>query len=894
MRYEDLVNEKLLSPSIAELLVDERKRQVSLRSTSYLSLAFNAGLLYTVLVQAYVLARSIKEEEKVSDLGYSSTILNNIKDTWSMDCQTEHDFREGKLWVFSFLMQCAREGKTELLEKDSLDILKVVNKALDEANKNTRKRNAPLTEEELLAYLKSLSLLRNTEIDWENMRFIFNTNETVCEIDCQPFICFWNNRQNTRSDVRTNNCYVIISAKKSKQAGELCVSMLPLGSKDSTLKSKQVSWQASHNETIRMILKSLEIPNDWLAIEECWCDLAFIRRLADTVKIVLPKYWNIKGSDKKSLDIRDKLIELFEDQAIQISLSAKKGTNKKIVISDLDNVLFGLFINHGIFKTMRDMFDDPNAHNATNSEKLFMLFLDALVTNEEKQQYLSECDHSITLHINALKAKVPYENSPQFRIRSREIKAEWHAYTILKAAGIQADNLFADKESIYSIDDYYNMIRNPQTTPVDDLKQVLHLLIEIYGALLNNLDPKAINRVKQSYSGYVRIDEDKYYSDIQRIRSEIENETLECLFERFSSIVEKSANNMLVKHILGREHICDLGLIRAFQNDIRDELEKQNKEVLKPSDAQQIPLESNKKIFISYSHEDKDKVQVFVDHWLAKGFNVYIDEERFKNGVSWLTTAQKAIREECAVFVLFVSKHSVVSNAVRAELDCAKEAAVQKYIGDQSMIDRFVQLVNLDEKMTVSKLLKDIILHDPDNLHKDIAHDLQETLLGINKFSTLQDLHSLDNEIREILEYQPPNKEKIRDIQYTDLEQRIAKFYTFLKYGDGEDSDWTTENIDNYFHGIDESAPSLSNCIYPIVASMKETRIHRDNITMVGYETVNGGGDKGTHINYILTSRPLMSPDDYYCIPIRERVGDDCSWMVVPLLISYRRLTGKE
>ena len=74
---------------------------------------------------------------------------------------------------------------------------------------------------------------------------------------------------------------------------------------------------------------------------------------------------------------------------------------------------------------------------------------------------------------------------------------------------------------------------------------------------------------------------------------------------------------------------------------------------------------------------------------------------------------------------------------------------------------------------------------------------------------------------------------------------------------------------------------------------MKETKIHRDNITMVGYEMVNGNGERGSLTNYILTSRPLMSPDDYYCIPHKARVGDDCTWMADPLLISYNRIRSK-
>jgi hypothetical protein len=150
-------------------------------------------------------------------------------------------------------------------------------------------------------------------------------------------------------------------------------------------------------------------------------------------------------------------------------------------------------------------------------------------------------------------------------------------------------------------------------------------------------------------------------------------------------------------------------------------------------------------------------------------------------------------------------------------------------------------------------------------------------------------IEKFDCEILEMLTFHEDPVSTMRDSVYTDLELQVAKFYTFLKYGD--DCDWAAKNIDEYFHGYSDASPSLSHCIYPIVASMKETKIHRDNITMVGYEMVNGRADSGERTNYILTTRPLTSPDDYYCIPHEARVGDDCSWMADPLLISYKRMT---
>lgn len=909
MRYDDLINKKMMTRSVAELLFDEKQRVKSFRSASYPSFALNIGLLYTVFVQAYVIARSIKKGEAVSSEGYPSMFLDNIKETWQFADGKGLSVRDGKLWIFSFLIHCANAGVDELFEKNAAQAISVAKNAILEANKNARKFSALLSEEEFEKYVKALPLLRTTEIDLEKMRFVFHTDgteENAYTIDCQPFLYFWDNRKNVRSQTPTADCYIIMSLRKGKQLGELCVNLMPLNSKDSEIKIKQIYWQASKNETVRMIFKSLEIPTDWLSIEECWCDLAFMQRLANVAEIVLPKYWMIGASALKKVDIKDRFSKLFNDAAIRASLFSGKRMNSGFLVNQIDNVLFGLFINFGIFRTMRDIFDDSDCPNEKNAQRLFCLFIDAFadkkyIKPEEKQVYIDECNRQIDEHISALKTKVPYEESPQFIRRSCEIKAEWRAYTVLKAAGIRADNLFADKESIYSIDDYYNMVQNTKTSVEDDLKQVLGLLIEIYGALLEN---KSQSDSELGSAG-MRIDEDKYYSDMQRIRNEIKDYGLEKRFDRFEDIVKRSENNETVEGILGRDRICEAENVYNFKTDIFAAMNREKrKDPASKSSDNSVDL-SKRFIFVSYSHKDVDKVKLFVDHWKALGFEVYIDSERFHRGMSWTPTALRAIRNEnCALVTVFMSENSVISDAVHTELACAQEVAEKRFKDDPEMKERFIHPVNLDEKRDIKQIVLQTKLHDSNNAHISTATDIGGIITGVSIYSSMKDLGTgkLDAEIREMIDYKPAGSEAMRDSNYTELERQVVNFYTFLKYGDG--CNWTIKEIDAYFQGNEEYitpaaqeneeyTASITHCIYPIVASMKETKIHRDNITMVGYEMVNGAGEKGDRTNYILTSKPLMSPDDYYCIPHEARVGEDCTWMVDPLLISYKRMMGK-
>jgi len=57
-------------------------------------------------------------------------------------------------------------------------------------------------------------------------------------------------------------------------------------------------------------------------------------------------------------------------------------------------------------------------------------------------------------------------------------------------------------------------------------------------------------------------------------------------------------------------------------------------------------------------------------------------------------------------------------------------------------------------------------------------------------------------------------------------------------------------------------------------------------VTLLGYEIVKGKGCVGHSENYILSSKKLMT-DDYYCIPNYRRVGEDCSWMIEPLMVPH-------
>lgn len=78
-------------------------------------------------------------------------------------------------------------------------------------------------------------------------------------------------------------------------------------------------------------------------------------------------------------------------------------------------------------------------------------------------------------------------------------------------------------------------------------------------------------------------------------------------------------------------------------------------------------------IFLSYSRTDKDIVNQLISQLEAAGHTVWIDREGIRGGEQWRQKIVEAI-ESGPIFLLVLSKNSVASDHVRAEIDVAKES----------------------------------------------------------------------------------------------------------------------------------------------------------------------------------------------------------------------------
>ena len=346
----------------------------------------------------------------------------------------------------------------------------------------------------------------------------------------------------------------------------------------------------------------------------------------------------------------------------------------------------------------------------------------------------------------------------------------------------------------------------------------------------------------------------------------------------------ESTNNTNLEHYLGRTRICDPNKLESYTRHLRNLISS-----IQQSNDTSVQGGIVPQVFISYSHKDMERVKRYTDHFKKSNIPIYIDESEFHTGDNWIEQATNFIYSaNCKAVVVFLSKNSVESKAVSKEVGAAVQAAEEKF-RDQTDRNRFIIPINLEYETPHSYLYGKL-----DKRHSvesggfssktyQYADKIAECITSdnIHQSSDNWDIDVLEHDIKERLKVKLDGTliESQRD--YNDLEYAVASFYAFLKFGD-EFKGSKKSDID---HDFTNTPINGKFCIFPLVTSVKETNIKRDNVTLMGYEIVGGTDLSNKSTNYILSSRKLP-PDDYYCIPNGKTTAKDCAWMVEPLLIN--------
>jgi hypothetical protein len=818
--------------------------------------------MYAVLIQAYIIACAVDNQCTIEDLELPKQLTEQISDYWhgKYDLADENN-------VFSFLIGWSRSGQNDIIDSRlPTDVFSELASLYGDYCKNVRSMpnmNSSCNwfdTERYLALLECLPLLSACSLDEKRDMLVFRQKTKRVAISCIPFFFHNKNANFLEHDLRSK-VYMFTSAWRGEKNDWPILHLFDLSSG----KKKQLRIDAG-NEGIRMICRGVGLSTMWYSVEDCWCDLAYLKRVIDATGWVLKKHLRVMHNG----DIYSDIKQLFYETEIYNKFDDLQGGKKEVYSSkdQLDAFLYEMFITFGVFRSLFGLFTDPWEN--PYSEKLFDLYMeyfrDELIITAEKEDLLRrQLMDKIAEHTEKLKRISP-EHSTNYRVRKREIIAEWNAFSVLQAAGIDSNSkLFADKERMLSIDDYYQMVRNPSTTIENDLCDVLTLLNCIYGPLVDSVDSTETKIEAMSY----KFDENLYLTNIMQYQHNMQDRNLEELFDIFLDIVDRSENNIAVQKCLGRNNIIRSVDVIPYRNEILRCLEE------KPH-AMPVCTVSDKKFFVSYCHEDADAVMECCAILQNNGINTIIDERRFGLGHDWKEIAKEIISaDDCAAVLVFFSKNVIFSEAVEFELNHAQRNK------------KDIIAINLEAPQPIYEYLDDI--EHSLNQGRNYAGQLKRYLTENNIFANPQEYYS--KLIPELHKRCCENETEIGDFvegPYSELEEQVINFYALLKYGYECDSSnfgfRRGEKVNEFFSEEMEKKLSVSRCIFPLIVSVRETKIKRDNIALIGYEIIKNNTTAQRANQYILSSKRLDT-DDYYCIPNYRLTGSDGTWMVEPFLV---------
>ena len=887
--YNKIINEGLVTSSLAEILFGTGyKRMGRLMSSMLPKTMHEVCTFYSALVQAYVIGIAQKKGVKICELKEYAPVVDAVSKLW-----TEGRSIDDKK-IFSFINICA--NNEDIVKKEAVAIIGEWGAFYSEMmDSDVNKIDFYLEPEQFIDLLRALPLLSQTQIDKKTNKLLINNGKYNIECRYSPYLAFYEYNKDLEQDCIsrkvTEHCYVLSSVIPGERDGELRFLYTKINSSEKVALQSKETIKVYESENLILICKSLGIKVEWCE-SSFYGDFAFIKNLADIVNESLLKVLDLDSPQRSASDIRAKLRALFAGT----TLDGIVPENKPIVPDRVKMFIYELFITQGIFKTIYClMLAVEGGFTKEDSARIFNAMMLAfkrkgVINEKEYTDKIALCNEQIDGHIFKLK-KIVQKNSRAYRLRESEIYAEQRTICILHTAGIKNDKIVADAEEILSIDDFYDMFNNPETPINEDLSTLLSLLCCFYGALLQNEVP---------------FNSEKYYKDVYKLRKTYgEEQSVEMLFEGFVEIVKKSKGNEIISKLIGRECICDMVKLEGFKRKIL-ELKEENEDIfsrfvnVSNDFSSKYGKDNVPGMFISYCRDDNPandpKIERFAEYYRNLGINVFFDTSSIDSGDGWMERVHDFITDErTAMVVAFVSKTSVLRKSVEFEIKTAHEESIRRFPGDgkedRDGRNHFILAVNLEEEniedfldeMWTAPGYSDIERKRISKYSEVIA---PKTFRRINeKDKILQNFR--DNVAKNKAHKTPEISEFSAGIS-DNIRLQIKNFLCFLKYG--EHYQWHEyEEVDNYFN---DDQVDTSYCIFPMLASVRETRIKRDNITVIGYEIINGKGRANKTSNYILSSKKL-AVEEYYCVPNYKTVGENCSWMVEPLLVSHDKFVDK-
>lgn len=869
-----LIDESLLPIIFGELLDDE-DYWYSVKY-DFPRLAKSILWFYFGLIQCYCFAEAYNNTKKLNECTTDTKASGALLDIWNVDKQNTFS-SDGHL--FSYLIDCSSVDDAVLFNTQSRDALIAIRDICAAASANSRELLGQIEDESILEFFDALPLLRTSVFSPENMTFCFSSFSGFV-IKSSPFISFLDfsvDAEGEPVDRTTLDCYVLTSVLKGSVNDELLFDTVRIDASGNENDKKRISRKLRENEGLKLLCRMAGLETQWYPIDDCWCDLKFLNKMVSASEGVILNYCGIVDPEtaERDMDIKQYVVEILDETEI-IQTIRKRDS---LLVKDLYYILFELFLNEGIFKTVKCIVTNPLDVKSASSTVMFERYLNefinkGIIDEKRKKEVVEKSDVKIKDSLSKL-AQIVSPRDGIFKKREREIIAEWQTYYVLRAAGIKNSNLFADVETILSIDDFYDMLKNDNSSTEEGLCRVLRILCIFYKALLMQ---------KNEFS------EEKFFDDVRAVVRfyKLSEHSIESLFDSFVEIAQECAESSNVEELLGRDGISAHASesIAFYKRKILDSRSNPLSNIFN-STSKGIHT-----VFISYAHDDLERVKPIVERWQKAGIDFFFDETDIHIGQDWQKMAERCIdSDRCKLVVAFCSKNSVRKEGVMQEIRHARSWSKRKCELMKDDNFSFIIPINLEAE-NIQDYLEDAAERESGEA-RSFAKKIRESLGDEPSFLSAVKLSSdeLDSKIKVIYQSVADSDGRIvTPFRFDGFKHAVANFYAYLKFG-GERKMINIEKIDEYFNNEEKD---LSQCIYPIVASVKETRIKRDSIAIVGYEMIRGKGRKKASTSCILTSR-VLDVDDYYCIPKYRSIENlrrsdqflnlKELWMIEPVLV---------
>ena len=855
--YSEIERRGLVSPTFSALILgdpDDYEAPV-LQTLSLPKLMHDICVFYATLVQMRLGNRAVSESRKVYEYCNGGT-ERMLRGMWSED-KTDITY---EMAVYSFLGDCARGGMDpEAFGNNVAVILRAVGDQYDRFMKRGSTWNVEEYKTTFLELLEALPLVRTLEIDVERHVLRFGEGDWM---DFAPFLF-----------IKDGRLFFMTSVCRGEQNNQLKLRLYEFNCPDEEPVEESVRITVYNNEYLTLLCDAFDLKTIWYQQEEYLGNCTFVVRLSEILATAVQRDIEEEVGIPKNIipHLREyfygsEILDLIDKINYNIDGNGVSGSNNYA----LQNVFMGFIITTGAFVTTHDLLyvghhipnvsgiavpDEQQIQVGLSSTHLFEKIIDVIrergYAKADIESRVSQCYDQIRLHLSQLERIVP-QDTLAFRIRADHIHAEQMAGCILQLIGVEKDNLFANQEVMLSINDYFDMVNNKNANLSELIRNIVSFLL-------------------------------KFYSKISGVTAEVpEGASPSESLTVFRDYCESVRGNEAIISAIGRD-ICDVGILRNYITNFSH---------IDDWSGDGVANISRDYLMVSYSHADYDVVKSTVMRLRSKGYNVHMDEEQFQSGDNWKRRfTNEIIDENCVGVLAFVSRRSVVSGAISFELEAAERVAKGRGM-TMDDIDRFTIPINLESE-AISEWLGEMLFSGKSETDKtwEYATSCKERLDNNKIF--INSGPGLDEEVEAAVSSRIKKRRMAIDFNtMNDAELATDSFLAFLKTGDYY---WFSQRDckDDLGRIISETDSNESHCIYPQLVSVKETRIKRDSITILGYEVINGKGrtNPGSAGRVMLSSSSIKA-DDYYCIPNVRSSGECGEWMANPLLISFDDMRG--